>query len=313
MSKYKVLLTCAGGPAAVGASKSLLSLLEFDVYIVTVDSDPNAVGLTDIFCDASYTVPQSSKVEEYWCAIIDIIQKEKINLIIPTGDMDVWHFARNKEELEEMGVTVYLSDLDTIMICQNKDMFYSYCHESFPLPFTSTDFMELKLPMYAKPTKGSGGRGGKLCEAIHDINATSMPTNIKYIYQEYLPGVEYSVDTLSDLKGNVITCVVRERMQTKAGISTKGRIIRDNHIESLCADMCKHLNIVGPSCMQLKEDANGQLKFVEVNPRLGGGTYFTTLAGVNIPKLMLQSLEGEAVAPTPKEITVVRYFEEVVL
>ena len=31
---------------------------------------------------------------------------------------------------------------------------------------------------------------------------------------------------------------------------------------------------------------NGKPKFVEVNPRFGGGTYFTTLAGVNFIEII---------------------------
>ena len=47
---------------------------------------------------------------------------------------------------------------------------------------------------------------------------------------------------------------------------------------------------------------------------MGGGTMFTTLAGANIPKMILDLVEGKKIAiPKISEITVVRYFEEIVV
>ena len=59
-------------------------------------------------------------------------------------------------------------------------------------------------------------------------------------------------------------------------------------IENLCKNLCIYLNLKGPVCIQLKEDSKGRFKFIEVNPRLGGGTYFSTLAGANFLELMLK-------------------------
>ena len=44
------------------------------------------------------------------------------------------------------------------------------------------------------------------------------------IIQEYLPGKEYTVDVLSDLDGNSLLAIPRERIEVKAGISSKGKI-----------------------------------------------------------------------------------------
>jgi carbamoyl-phosphate synthase large subunit len=46
---------------------------------------------------------------------------------------------------------------------------------------------------------------------------------------------------------------------------------------------------------------------------MGGGTIFSALAGANIPAMIVAMVEGKKVTP-PKisEITVLRYFEEIV-
>ena len=116
------------------------------------------------------------------------------------------------------------------------------------------------------------------------------------------------------MDSNPLAIVPRERLQTKAGISSKGRIVKDNFIEKSCFDICKFLNLKGPICLQMKEDTNGNPKFVEINPRLGGSSYFATLAGVNFLEIMLDLVNGkEPVINEPKPITILRYYNEVVV
>ena len=78
--------------------------------------------------------------------------------------------------------------------------------------------------------------------------------------------------------------------------------------------MCLTLKLKGPLCIQIKKDTENNLKIIEVNPRFGGGTFFTTLAGCNFMKFILDDLENKKnKVLIPNQITVVRYFEEIVL
>ena len=64
----------------------------------------------------------------------------------------------------------------------------------------------------------------------------------------------------------------------------------------------------------MKEDKDGNLKFVEINPRLGGSSYFATLAGVNFLEIILDLVEGKKpVINEPKQVTILRYHSEVVI
>lgn len=47
---------------------------------------------------------------------------------------------------------------------------------------------------------------------------------------------------------------------------------------------------------------------------MGGGTIFAALAGANFPALILDMVnEKEIVKPSFSEITIIRYFEEIVI
>jgi carbamoyl-phosphate synthase large subunit len=308
-----ILISCAGGPAAVGAIKSLKQI-NFGGNIVTIDCDPLAVG--GYLSDKNYIVPLSTS-KDYWGKVLDIIKKEKITIIIPTGDSDIKHFSKHKEELNRLGVIVFMSDYNSIIKCQDKKLFFDYCYSKFPLPFTSNNYKDLKFPMFAKPEYGSGSRGVKICNKISDIKTLDKEESVhrssNYLFQEYLPGQEYTVDVLCDLDSNPIVVVPRKRLQVKAGISSKGQVIKHEQIETLCKDLCVYLDLKGPVCIQLKEDFKGYPKFIEVNPRLGGGTYFSTLAGVNFLDLMLKIKNKQDFTPPHfKEITVLRYYEEII-
>ena len=309
-----ILISCAGGPAAIGAIKSLKQI-NFKGNIVTIDCDPLAVGR--YLSDINYIVPLSTS-KNYWDEVLNIIIKEKITIILPTGDSDIKHFSKYKDQLNKLGVTVFMSDYNSIIKCQDKKLFFDYCAADFPLPFTSNNYKDLKFPMFAKPEYGSGSRGVKVCHKVSDIKTLDKEESVhrssNYLFQEYLPGQEYTVDVLCDLNSNPIVIVPRKRLQIKAGISSKGQVIKHKRIEALCKDLCIYLGLKGPVCIQLKDDSKGNPKFIEVNPRLGGGTYFSTLAGVNFLDLILKIKNNQEYnVPELKEITVLRYYNEIVI
>ena len=86
-----ILLTCAGGPfSAIGVIKSLKKI-GFEGRIVTIDSDPLSGG--GKLSDSNWTVPLSDS-SGYWPVVTDIIDRENVNIILPTGDMDIVHLKQ---------------------------------------------------------------------------------------------------------------------------------------------------------------------------------------------------------------------------
>jgi len=91
-------------------------------------------------------------------------------------------------------------------------------------------------------------------------------------------------------------------------------IVLDKEIQGICLDTARELKIKGPSCIQLKRDERGRPKLIDINPRMGGTTIITTLAGINFPELLIKLCNHERFEiPRPKEITITRYYEEIVL
>jgi len=308
--KLTVLVPGADGPAGINTIKSL-RLANFAGKIVASDSSPISAGF--FMSDESEIIPEADD-SLFLDRLMKIILKHNISVLMPSSGYDIYPYSMVKDKLLKMGVVAVVSDSKTLQICRDKLTTYKVLSSKFDLPFTTIDQNRIQeFPVIAKPRYGKGSR---------DILKISDDKELRYVlsryddlvFQEYLPGTEYTIDVLSDLKQEPLVAVPRIRLQTKAGISTKGRIVRDQRIENVCKTIAEYLKVSGPCCIQMKESKEGVLKFVEINPRLGGGTIFTTLAGVNLPSLIMDIVEGKEIdIPQFSEVTIIRYYEEIVI
>lgn len=310
VSNSTILVPGASAPAAINTIKSL-KMVKYPVRIVSSDTNPISAGF--YMSDAHELLPEIES-KSYLSRLFEIITKHKISILMPSSGYDIYHYSKYKKKLLKLGALPVVSDVMTMEICRDKMQTYHHLSKKFDLPLTTLDSKKLEgFPLIAKPRYGKGSKGIVKIENPMDLRYIQSKQN-GLIFQEYLPGTEYTIDVLSDLNGEPLIAVPRIRVQTKAGISTVGKIIKDENISETCKSIAKYLKIKGPCCIQMKESNEGTLKLVEVNPRLGGGTIFTALAGANFPAMILDMAMGKRIKiPRISEITVVRYFEEIVV
>lgn len=305
-----ILVPGAAAPAGINAIKSL-RMGGFQGKIVATDSSYLSPGF--FMCEVNEVIPEADN-HSFIDRLNEIVEKYEVNLLLPTSGFDIYPYSEFREQLIKRGAFPVVSDMDSLVTCKDKMLTYDRLKGKFDLPFTTTDPTEIgTFPIMAKPRYGKGSRDIMRLDNSDDIRyITSKMKDL--IFQEFLPGTEYTIDVLSDLEKKALMAVPRIRIQTKAGISTKGRIMRDRKIEEECKQIADFIGIRGPSCIQMKEDVNGIVKLVEINPRMGGGTIFTTLAGANFPMMLIDMVEHKKIKlPDIKEITVIRYYEEIVI
>jgi carbamoyl-phosphate synthase large subunit len=305
-----VLVPGASAPAGINTIKSL-KLANFKGKVLSTDS--NALSAGFYLSDYSEVIPEVDS-KEYLEVLFKIIDKYDINVLMPSSGHDIFPFSENKEKLKRDGVIAVISDRDVLEICRDKILTFEHLKKKFNLPFTTDKKDKIsEFPIIAKPRYGKGSRDIIKIDDFAELDyVDSKYSNM--IFQEYLPGDEYTIDVLSDLDSNPITSVPRLRLQTRGGISTKGKIVLNKELIEESFRIVEHLNIIGPSCIQVKKDNDNGFKLVEINPRLGGGTIFSTLAGANFPKMIIDMVEGRPVKiPTISEVTILRYFEEIVI
>jgi len=283
---FTIFVTECGGPAGIGIIKSFNALGKF--HLVGLDADQNVPQL----CEQHFHSPPATD-PSYWPYLNQLIKTEKPHLIVCAGEHDLQILSDHQDEIRETGCKIMISSPETISICQNKWLFYNHCRHYLDVPFT------LIGPLISKPNRSSGSRGFKI--------------HMKELFQEYLPGIEYTVDVFCGTNHEPFMIVPRQRLQTKSGISTKAKILNDNDLMKKTRRACQHLKLIGACNLQFKEDTNGNRKLLEVNPRLGGGTVCGLAVGANLASYYLyhtglSKQKPEDISIVPR--TVVRYFEE---
>lgn len=310
VSNPTVLIPGASAPAAINTIKSL-KMVKYPIRIVSSDTNPISAGF---YMSDAYELLPEIESKSYLSRLFEIIKKHNISILMPSSGYDIYRYSKNKKKLLKLGALPVVSDNNTMEICRDKMETYHHLSRKFDLPLTALDSKKISgFPIIAKPRYGKGSKGIFKIENSLDLKYVLSKQN-GLIFQEFLPGAEYTIDVLSDLNGEPLIAVPRIRVQTKAGISTVGKIVMDEKISEICKSIARYLRIKGPCCIQMKESNEGTLKLVEVNPRLGGGTIFTALAGANFPAMILDMAMGKRIKiPKISEITIVRYFEEIVV
>src|SRR5215210_5855245 len=287
-------------------------MVKFNGKIIGTDVDSLAPGafMADIFS----ILPEAAQESFFIDKLFELVKIRRISVLMPSSGFDIYPYSKYRKELQELGAYAVVSDRDVLEICRDKMRTYQELLPRFKVPFTTTEPDKISgFPVIAKPRCGKGSRDVIMVEDESDLRYVTSKYH-DMIFQQYLPGIEYTIDVLSDLNKEPVFAVPRIRLQTKGGISTKGKVVRNQKMEEDCMNIAKSLGIRGPCCIQMKETHDREPQLVEVNARLGGGTIFTTLAGANMPALILDLVEGKEISvPKISEVTVIRYFEEIVV
>ncbi|MHC4160485.1 MAG: ATP-grasp domain-containing protein [Planctomycetota bacterium] len=91
-----------------------------------------------------------------------------------------------------------------------------------------------------------------------------------------------------------VRCVVpRKRIEVRAGEVSKGQVVKHTQIMTEAARLVEALG-AGPGVitLQLFLTDDNKVKFIEINPRFGGGVPLAIRAGANFPKWILRELLG---------------------
>ena len=309
--KYSVLITPAGSGMAVAAIKSLKR--DSKIRVISADVNQLAPGL--FLSDRGYTIPSFTS-EKFYETIIHIIREEKIDVIIPALDTILFDFSNKKGYFEEYNVNVLVSEPKTIEITRDKWKTYNEFKNVIPLPKSSIDIenIDIDFPMFIKPRAGSGSKFAYKINSQEELNFFYNRIN-EPIIQEYLEGKEYTVDCLADKNGKLLVNIPRERIEVKAGITVKGRIVENDDLRDMAHKITKKLKFCGPFFFQAKEDSNGVPKLTEINARISGTMSLSTAAGINIHSLAVRLFMGEEIKiPNVRYgVYISRYWEDIYL
>ncbi|PJF33729.1 MAG: hypothetical protein CUN57_01380, partial [Phototrophicales bacterium] len=163
--------------------------------------------------------------------------REQVGLLIPIVDYEFVTFAKYCHLFAERGCFVAISDVQTIGTCMDKVKTYGFFRQhGIPTTWTrelstvsEAERHDFDYPVFVKPRVGRASLDAALISSPEAL-AQHIKHGGEFIVQGVLHGQEYTVDVLNDLHGNTIAAVPRARIETKSGVSYKGRTVRHEEL-----------------------------------------------------------------------------------
>lgn len=219
-----------------------------------------------------------------------LIDEWKIDFVFPTHDTVAMFLAEKQEQLK---AKVIVASVETARICRDKRETYNLFkqYDFCPEIYKSIE----KYPCFIKPRAGQGSVGAK--KIVSEIDIPEEINLDDYVITEYLPGKELTVDCLTDSHGNLCAVLPRVRTRLMAGVSVAGYAIAEtDEIREIAERINYSMNFLGLWYFQLKQDATGRYKLLEVSVRCAGTMCLSRARGVNLPLLSVYVAQGKDVA-----------------
>jgi len=301
MRPLKIILTACGCPGASTLIRMLKCNGERPIEIIGTDIDPEAIGR--YFCDDFYTVPPGTSAD-FIPALMDIVRKQKPDLIFPESSNEVLPLARAKDDFESMSTKVMVSDPEAIEISSNKYLMYESIRKNaeidLPEYFPASSVIEFRKvagklgfpdnPIVFKPFIGKGSRGVRIIdpnadrkrqlleekpiskfmsmdefiEVFRDTDDSEFPD---LLVMEYLEGMEKTTDSLT-MNGRMLYATVKTVEQARWGVIVKGELIRDEGLVEQTREILKAIPL--SYCINIQFIAD---KLIEINPRVSSYIY----------------------------------------
>ena len=306
-----VLVTGAGGPAGVAVIRALRRAGH---RVMACDADPYAVGFR--LADEFALVPRADD-RAFAESVTKAVSRSGVVALISTVAEELAPLHAAATSLAEASAATWLPDPWSVEHCVDKWLFHQLMTErGIPVPATSArrSAQGVPGPWIVKPRFGRGSR-----DVYHVTSGTDLTHALSHapepLIQTKITGREFTVDTLSGKDGRMCGAVPRWRLETKAGISTKGITFNDPELVAMVAELLGVLRMQGPACVQGFRTDDGQLVFIEVNPRFSGGLPLSLAAGADLVGQYLNGILGGVVQSERLHyragVTMLRYFDEV--
>ena len=249
-------------------------------------------------CDQKFLVKPTTHTE-YIKQLLSIVKTNKVKLVVPTVDLDLKLLAGDKSKFAAMDCRVLVSSEEVINICKDKRKTYRFLNKNgFDTPETisirtALSKKKLNWPCFLKPWDGYAGKGNAIVNNRKELLFYSKKIP-NAICQEFVKGTEYTCDIYVDFNMKVRCVVPRKRIEVRAGEVSKGQVVKNSYIMDRAAKLVETLG-AGPGVITLQLFLTGKnkIKFIEINPRFGGGVPLSIKAGANFPKWILRELVGE--------------------
>ena len=291
-----ILITSASRKASLVKAFQRALVQQGGGSVIAVDASPLSPAL---YCADEYCIVPADNEPGFLEEMLRLCREKEIRLLVPTRDEELPFYAGHKDEFAAIGTLVMVAPPEVIETCRDKREFVRFCRRNgFAIPVTYENPQKIcgmDYPLFIKPRYGKGGSQSARLDSKAQLEAAlkDMPDAV---IQEFINAPEYTIDLFADFEGSVISVIPRLREHIVGGESYVSRTEDNPVIIKETIRLAQTLGLVGHNTIQcfLEHD---NVRFIEVNPRFGGGAGLGFAAGADTPLFLVKLLNGETLEP----------------
>jgi carbamoyl-phosphate synthase large subunit len=332
MTSRRLLVMAAG----TGACNNLVrSLRAGDAGVYVVGCNDDRFTLKQSGADRLYLTPPVTAAE-FESALLRLLDHEKIDLVIPSGDADVLALSTLRGKL---GSRCFLPEAQVIELCQDKfDLGQFLATRDVPVPATcavtrldgiGAIFKQLgrQRPLWCRVRAGSRSLGAAPVNTVRQARAwirywqemRGIPAD-RFTLSEYLPGRDFMCMSLWR-DGQMVLVTTFEKLSYfgaegypsgTSSLSSLAKTIIDDRLVSISNQAIRALSPAasGAFSIDLKENSEGVPCITEINAGrfFIGMTAFDHVSRHSTASVYTRLALGEAVDLQEEHVTVPGYY-----
>ena len=264
--------------------------------VIATDMSDIAPAIYD--ADKFFLTPKIDD-ENYIDKLIEICKKEKVSAVFSLIDPELSLIAKNKDRFLEIGVIPIVSKYEVVELAFDKYEMYKYLisngFKTAKTYINKEDFYQdlekkiIDFPVFVKPVRGSASLNISKVTCKKELDLL-FEVYDDLIIQEFLNGQEIGADVYVDpISKKVVSIFTKEKIKMRAGEKDKARSFKDDKLFSLIISLVEKIGYEYMIDIDIFKIGD-EYYFSEINPRFGGGYPHAYEAGVNFPKMIINSL-----------------------
>lgn len=256
------------------------------------------------YCKRALVYPSPKKFPEKFIKwLLDTVIKYNCDIIFPMDDDVLEIVMNNYEELQGL-CSIPVPERKYYLKASDKGKSVSLAEEAginCPKTYYVSEEISIeemaeniKFPVVIKPRQSSGSRGIRVANSKEELIKEYYNINLEHpspIIQEKIgTGIRYDVCMLYDYNHKLKAAFVQKELRhfpLEMGPSTIQEGIISQKLVDLARSIMDKLNWTGIVELEFMQDSNdGELKFMEINPRFWGSLEAAILSGVDFPWLL---------------------------
>ncbi len=281
--KYKILVT---GTSSYGIGEGMLKVINESNYLDKIEligaSNSQLTAYKNII--ENYFILPNANECHYYQEVKKIVRKEKINILIPGAEAEIYFFSKNKEKIEkELNIDIWVNKYQTIKTFNNKlftKRFFLNTEIHTPKHYLGLK-NDTKFPLIIKPIEGKASEGIFIVKNKKEFYAICNfyeTIGKGFLIEEFIEkDAEYTV-SLINLDGELeILCM--QRVLSK-GATQYAKIVEKPKIISITQKIHQVLKDELILNLQILEK-NNRFYIFEINPRFSGSAPIRSKLGYN--------------------------------